>query len=152
MCKCYLSQICFCILIFCKELGLCCMTNLNSNSGSAFSLLRDLDPNNTSLWASVSLTLYFLSISVCLSIFIYLSICIHICVCVYIYKNKGCCFSFYSSQMGIMYMNYIRIWQNIVLLTGSATILNVHSAHCYSKCGPKIRFAYLWNVCWFEMR
>lgn len=148
MCKCYLSQICFCILIFCKELGLCCMTNLNSNSGSAFSLLRDLDPNITSLWASVSLTLYRLPISICLCLSLSIYLCLHICMNIYIYIHMYTCIKIKDAIFPLIPLKWdlciwiIHIWQSIILLTGSAAILNVHSVHCYSKCGPKIRAAY----------
>lgn len=154
MCKCYLSQIWFCIMAFCKELGLCCMTNLNSNSGSAFSLLCDLEPNMTSLWASVFSHFLSLFTSICLSVFISLYLCLHICMNIYPYiwkQNKGCYFPFIPLKWEL-YMNYIHIWQLIILLTVSATILNLHSAHCYSKHGLKIRLSYLWNVCWSKMR
>lgn len=142
MCKCYLSQICFCILIFCKELGLCCMTNLNSNSGSAFSLLRDLDPNITSLWASVSLTLCLLSISICLCLSLSIYLCLHICMNIYIYiysyvymyKNKGCYFSFNSSQMGPMYMNYTYMTEHYI----------INRLCCYTECSFSTLLFKMW--------
>ena len=65
-----------CILVFYKELGLCGMTNLNSNPDPAFSLLCDLEPSIVSLWASVSLSLYVCNYTA------------YVCVCMKIHKYE----------------------------------------------------------------
>lgn len=132
MCKCCLRQVCFCILVFCKELGLCGKTNLNSNPDSAFSLLCDLEPSILSFWASVSLSLYVCNYTA------------YVCVCVWksINMKRNRLFSFLFLSSGNCVCEFY-IWQIIILLTVSASVPNVYLIRCYGKCGPQNRFVYL---------
>lgn len=123
--------------------GICDVAELNSDLGSAFAL-----------W---SWTKYDTSLSFCPSFCIHTYTCIyilHICMAAYVHicenETNDVIFPFILSSWNCLYE--LRTWQIIKSVAVSASILNVHSAHCCWECGPQIGFAYLWNVCWSKRR